>query len=187
MRHPDVFCALADHSGDSNFELCYFPDFPGALDAFRDAGGPAAWLDRYWADANRRRQKHFKPLNIVGMAAHYSPDPQAPAADLRIDWPFDLDTGEFRPAVWDRWRAWDPIQMLDRHADNLRRMRAIYLDCGSRDEYALHWGTRTLAARLAGHGIGVRHEEFDDGHMNITYRYDVSLPFLAETILAAGG
>jgi hypothetical protein len=37
----------------------------------------------------------------------------------------------------------------------------------------------TLAARIAGHGIAVRHEEFDDGHMNIPYRYDVSLPFLA--------
>ena len=186
MRHPEVFCALADHSGDSNFELCYIPDFAGALDAFREAGGPAAWLDRYWADANHRRQKHFKPLNILGMAAHYSPNPGAPAAHHRIDWPFDLDTGEFRPAVWDRWRVWDPLQMLDRHADNLRRLGAIYLDCGARDEYALAWGTRTLAARLTGHGIAVRHEEFDDGHMNVTYLYDISLPFLAEAILRDG-
>src|SRR5215813_12294282 len=67
MRRPDVFCAIADHSGDSNFELCYIPDFPGALDAFREAGGPAAWLDRYWADDNRRRDRHHKPLNVIGM------------------------------------------------------------------------------------------------------------------------
>src|SRR5262245_45854975 len=32
MRHPEVFKALADHSGDSNFELCYLADFPDALD-----------------------------------------------------------------------------------------------------------------------------------------------------------
>ena len=186
MRRPDVFSALANHSGDAHFELCYLPDFPAALDAFREAGGPAAWLDQYWADSNRRRQKFFKPLTALGMACHYSPNPEAPAAHLRIDWPFDLETGEFRPAVWDRWRAWDPVQMLGKHLDALRRLRAIYIDCGSRDEYALHWGARTLAARLRDHGIAVRYEEFDDGHMNITYRYGVSLPFLGEAILAAG-
>ena len=73
--------------------------------------------------------------------------------------------------------------MLDAHVEQLRRLRAIYIDCGSHDEYALHWGARTLAKRIAAHGIAVRHEEFDDGHMNIPYRYDVSLPFLGEAIL----
>jgi enterochelin esterase family protein len=183
MRRPDVFCAIADHSGDANFELCYMSEFPAALDAFRDAGGPAAWLARYWADPNRRRAKYFKPLTALGMAAHYSPNPDASAADARIDWPFDLETGAFRPAVWDRWRAWDPVHMLDAHVDNLRKLRAIYIDCGTRDEFALHWGARRLAQQLAGHGIAVRHEEFEDGHMNIQYRYDVSVPFLAEAIL----
>jgi enterochelin esterase family protein len=186
MRRPDAFCALADHSGDSNFELCYLPDFAAALDAFRDAGGPAAWLDRFWADPNRRRHRFHKPINIVGMAAHYSPNPAAPAAELHIDWPFDLVTGELRPEIWQRWRAWDPVQMVDGHAANLRRLRAIYVDCGTADEFALHWGARALVARLRGHGLAVRHEEFDDGHMNIPYRYDVSLPFLAEAILAGG-
>ncbi len=183
MRRPDVFAAIADHSGDASFELCYLPEFPAALDAFREAGGPAAWLERYWADPNRRRPKYFKPLTAFGMAAHYSPNPDAPAAAARIDWPFDLETGEFRPEVWARWRAWDPIHMLDAHVDNLRTLRAIYIDCGTRDEYGLHWGARRLASKLAGHGIAVRHEEFDDGHMNIQYRYDVSVPFLAEALL----
>ena len=56
MRHPEVFRALADHSGDSNFELCYIPDFPDALDQFRESGGPARWLEKFWADDNRRRR-----------------------------------------------------------------------------------------------------------------------------------
>ena len=33
---------------------------------------------------------------------------------------------------------------------------------------------RALAAR----GIAHEHEEYDDGHMNVSYRYDVSLPKL---------
>ena len=183
MRRPEVFCALADHSGDANFELCYLPDFGATLDAFREAGGPAAWLDHYWADPNRRRQKYFKPLTALGMAVHYSPNPEAPAAHLRTDWPFALDTGEFQPAVWERWRAWDPVHMVDRHVEALRAMRAIYVDCGTHDEFTLHWGSRALVAKIAAHGIAVRHEEFDDGHMNIPYRYDVSVPLLARAIV----
>jgi enterochelin esterase family protein len=75
--------------------------------------------------------------------------------------------------------------MVDSHADNLRKLRAIFVDCGVRDEFALHWGARALVAKIRAHGMAVRHEEFDDGHMNIPYRYDASLPFLAEAILGA--
>ena len=32
------------------------------------------------------------------------------------------------------------------------------------------------------HGIRPIHEEFDDGHMSIPYRYDVSLPLLAKAL-----
>lgn len=182
MHRPDVFCAIADHSGDACFELCYAGDWPAALDAYREAGGPAAWLERYWKDPNRRRAKYFKPLDMIGMASHYSPNPEAPAAHLRIDWPYDLETGELRPAIWERWRAWDPVNMVDAHAANLRRLRAIYVDCGTSDEYALHWGARALVKKIRAHGIAVRHEEFDDGHMYIPYRYDHSLPFLVRAI-----
>ena len=186
MRRPDVFHALADHSGDACFELCYIPDFPGALDAFRDAGGPGPWLDRFWADSNRKHRRHMKPLNVLGMAAHYSPNPAAPAAHAHIDWPFDLATGELRLDVWQRWRAHDPVNLVDAHAANLARHAAIYVDCGARDEYALQWGARALVGKLRAHGLAVRHEEFDDGHMNIAYRYDTSLPFIVDALARAG-
>jgi S-formylglutathione hydrolase FrmB len=181
MRHPDAFRALADHSGDACFELCYMPDFGAALDAFRDAGGPERWLERFWADANRHRRKWMKPLNILGMAAHYSPNPSSP---LGLDLPFDLSTGELRRDVWERWRACDPVNLVERHAEGLQKLRLIYLDCGVRDEFNLHWGARALAAKLRLHGLSPRHEEFDDGHMSVSYRYDVSVPLLAKALEA---
>ena len=180
MRHPDVFSALADHSGDACFELCYLHDFPAALDAFRDHGGPAGWLEAYWKDKNRRRNKHFKPLTVLGMAAHYSPNPASP--HLGIDFPFDLDTGEFRWEIWQRWRACDPVNLVEAYAEVLRRMKLVYLDCGTRDEYALIWGARALDRKLTQAGVTHHYEEFDDGHMNITYRYDVSIPMLARAL-----
>jgi len=39
-----------------------------------------------------------------------------------------------------------------------------------------------FAKRLAARGIHHQHEEFDDGHMNVTYRYDVSLPRMARAL-----
>jgi hypothetical protein len=179
-----VFCAIGDHSGDACFELCYIPDFSGALDAYRAAGGPAAWHAKWLADPAKRKNVHNKPLNILGMATHYSPNPEAPAADAHIDWPFDLETGEFRPAIWERWRSHDPVNLVEKYTTNLAHLRAIYIDGGTRDEFALHWGARALTARLRAAGHTVRHEEFDDGHMTVQYRYDASVPFLADAIVS---
>lgn len=180
MRRPDVFAAIGDHSGDACFELCYIPDFGGALDAYREAGGPAAWHARWLADPAKRKAKHNKPLTALGMAKHYTPNPDGPAG---VDWPFDLETGEFRAAVWERWRAHDPVNLVGKYSTNLARLRAIYVDCGTRDEYALHWGARALVRQLQAAGHTVRHEEFDDGHMMVQYRYEISVPFLADALI----
>ncbi len=180
MRHPDVFSALANHSGDSAFEFCYIPDFPKALKAFREAGGPQAWLDQYWQRSDRRRKDLFPALNTLGMAAHYSPNPQSPS--MGIDFPFNLETGEFRPEVWERWREQDPVNMVEKYADHLRKLKFIYLDCGTEDEFNLIWGMRILHSKLEALGIPHFYDEFDDGHMNVTYRYDVSLPLLYQAL-----
>lgn len=180
MRHPHVFEALADHSGDSNFELCYLREFSETLDAFRKKGGPAKWLKKYWADPNRQRKNYMSILNLFGMSAHYSPNPKSP--HMGIDFPFDLETGVFRPEVWKRWRKWDPVNMVSRYAKNLKKLRLIYVDCGSEDEFTLHWGARALVAELRRHGLKPYYEEFKDGHMNIAYRYDRSIPMLAKAL-----
>jgi len=174
MLHPDTWSALADHSGDSCFELCYITDFPKALAAFREHGGPAGWLRWYWRQPNRRRSEFYQPLNTLGMAAHYSPNPRSP--EMGIDFPFDLATGEWRPWIWARWRAWDPVNMVDLYWRNLRRLRLVYVDCGTKDEFGLIWGARTLHRKLLARRVKHVYEEFDDSHMNIPYRYDVSLP-----------
>jgi hypothetical protein len=67
---------------------------------------------------------------------------------------------------------------VGRYARNLRTLRGIYIDCGWRDQYRIHYGTRQLSRRLAAVGIRHRYEEFDDDHSDVDYRMDVSLPFL---------
>jgi hypothetical protein len=66
--------------------------------------------------------------------------------------------------------------------NNLKTSRGIYIDCGWKDQYHIHYGSRILSRRLAEAGIRHRYEEFDDDHSDIDYRMDVSLPFLARAL-----
>src|SRR6185503_881249 len=178
MRHPDVFGAIACHSGDMYFDYCYRPDVPKFCAIVSEAGGIQPWLERFEA---KRQKKHddLLALNILGMAAAYSP---REGARFGIDLPCDLETGAFRDDVWARWLDHDPMVLMERHADALRMMKLLYLDCGTKDEWNLHLGARLFVRRLKALGIRHHHEEFDDGHMNVHYRYDVSLPKLSRAL-----
>jgi enterochelin esterase family protein len=179
MRHPEVFGAVACHSGDMMFEYCYLGDVPRFCARVQNAGGLAAWLSRF-ETAPQKKHEDMEALNILGMAASYSPNPDT--RPFGIDLPCDLETGAFRADVWERWLAWDPIRMLDAHADALRSLKLLYLDCGIRDEYSLQLGMRLFGRRLDELGIRYQREEFDDGHMNVQYRYEVSLPKVAAAL-----
>jgi enterochelin esterase family protein len=173
MRHPDVFGLMACHSGDMYFEYCYKPD----LIAYARAVGGYGGLDGFLRDLRtiRPRNKDFwSSLNTVAMASCYSPNPAAPQG---FDVPIDPETGELIEDVWARWLEWDPVHMLahEAYAGALRNLRLCYLDCGRKDEFNLHLGARIFTRRLRELGIAHVYEEFDDGHMNIPYRYDVAL------------
>lgn len=178
MRHPEVFGALACHSGDMAFDLCYGKDFPAFCNAVNKEGGVEAWWKQFAAQV-KKKSSDYDALNILAMAACYSPDADAP---LGIGLPVDLHTCERIPEVWARWLEWDPVELLDRYGENLRKLRLLYMDCGTRDEFSLHFGARLMAKRLSERGIASEYEEFDDGHMSIQYRYDVSLPKLAKAL-----
>jgi len=182
MRHPDVFQAIVDHSGDSAFEYCYLPDFPKALEAYRRAGrghsDPKKWFEEFWLKQDKRQNPDdMTALSILGMAAHYSPNPDSPF--LGCDLPFDLETGEINQDIWNRWTTFDPTRMVEKYRDNLRKIKLIYIDCGSKDEFNIHLGSRILHSKLQKMGRPHFYEEFPGGHSKISHRYVVSLPMIS--------
>lgn len=180
MRHPEIVRAVACHSGDMAFEYTYLPHFPALAEALRRHGGVEGLIAAHAADPNRRGSL-FDPIQTLCMAACYSPDPAAPRG---IALPIDPDTAAIRQDVFARWLALDPARMIHdaAHARALAGMKLLFLDCGSRDEYHLHWGLRQLVAELRARGVPHRHEEFDAGHGGISHRYDVSLPLLVRAL-----
>ncbi len=178
LQHPDKFAALASHSGDCAFDLCYRPDFGKLAAALDRAGGVHAFLREFEA-APRKTSAQVVAMNVLAMASAYSPDPQA---ELGIALPFEPRTGRLREDVWQRWLAFDPVERVPSCGEVLADFALVYLDAGTRDEYHLQFGARQLAAALREKGVAVRHEEFDDGHMGTGYRYEASLPLVTRAL-----
>ncbi len=178
MRHPEIFCAFASHAGDMYFELCYKPDFPKAVNAlskFVHNPNPIGIFLEEFAQAEQKG-KMIDALNMIAMAACYSPHEDG-AGLPPFDLPFDLYTGELKEEIWQCWLQHDPVQMLQQpeYQANLKQLKLIYLDAGTRDEFNLHLGARIFVQKARALGLSVHHEEFEDGHMNINYRYETSL------------
>ena len=182
MLRPDLFGGLATHAGDALFELCYLPDFRDAVRALRDSY--AGSFEAFWKDFRARtaftKGTDFPLLNTWSMAACYSAN-----ADGSVDVPFDPDTGRLRPEVWERWLRWDPVRMVEHHADALRGLRAVYIDAGKRDQFFLDLGAEAFRRAIAEIGVtDVFFELFDATHNSIEYRYPIALRYLAERLQA---
>jgi hypothetical protein len=205
MRYARYWGAIANHSGDAYFDFVYGHDWPNTLnelakhrlpkrkagpyDVRRDStrkglprglddGRIRRFLQHVWKKEKVTSAEGHCIMNLC-MAATYDPDPRAPLG-FRV--PFNLESGERIDERWRQWQRHDPIRLVRRYRKNLQTLRGIYIDCGWRDQYHIHYGSRILSKRLAEAGIRHTYEEFDDNHSDIDYRMDVSLPFLSRAL-----
>jgi S-formylglutathione hydrolase FrmB len=182
MRHARHWGAVACHSGDMYFDFCYRTDIPGVLNVLARYGRDPRRFLRAFYGRRKASAAETHALMFLAMAATYDP---APDTRLGFHLPMDLNTGELDPRRWRRWLQHDPIHLARRRSvqKQLRSLRAIFIDCGSQDQYHLHYGARILSQRLREAGIRHRYEEFDDNHSSIDYRMDVSLPWLYRKLM----
>ena len=74
------------------------------------------------------------------------------------------------------------------HGDALRAARGIWIDAGRNDEYHLDLGAEAFRQAVARAGVDdevVHFELFEGTHRNTTWRYPLSLAFLAERLAQA--
>jgi len=178
LRHADIWAAAACHSGDMGFEICYLPDMP---DVLRAVAGTENSIERWWRQMEeaRKRGGSHKVVNALAMAASYDPDP---TQFLGIRLPVTFDTCEIIEERWANWLRQDPAKASEAQLTGLRRLKALYIDCGEWDQFNLLYGARRLVRRLNDLGIAHRYEEFSDNHSGVDYRMDESLPFLAQAL-----
>ncbi len=201
MKYAKYWGAIANHSGDCYFDFIYRSDWPNTLAQLArfaeprkkpgqwsypdempgdgtDDGRIAAFLKHAWRRDHLNHSEMHCLMNLC-MAATYDPDPDAPNG-FRV--PFNFETGELIAERWRKWLRHDPIRLVSRYADNLGKLQGIYMDCGWRDQYHIHYGMRILSRALAKRKVEHRYDEFDGTHSGIDSRMDQSLPFLQKCL-----
>lgn len=183
MRHPEVFGHVAAHSADLGFDACYATDFPKVCAALQKHGGS---VERYLAEFRAARDKtrfDHAVVNAVGMASCYSPNPKS---RVGFDLPFDARTGALIPAVWKKWEALDPVNACAKHAAALSRLKTLFFDAGTRDEFYLQLGARRLSDALKKLRVRHTYEEHEFGHFDLQPRYERSLALLTKNCARVG-
>lgn len=178
MLRPDLFGGVASHAGGGLFEVSIRPFFREAARTLRDlyGGSVERWLEDFRSRPAFSRPNDLHLLLQWGFSAAYSTTP-----DVRL--PYDPATAQVIPELWEQWLAWDYPTLVPRHADALRSLRAIYVDCGTRDEWFLDLTAEWLRRELTALGVPDLHVElFDAGHAEIEYRYPLGLAYLVDRL-----
>jgi hypothetical protein len=179
LLHPDFWSAAACHSGDMGFELCYLPEFPRLLRKLAKVDNSIQkWIEAFYA-APKTKDSDVHDLMTLAMCATYDPDA---SAYLGLRLPVTMDTCEIIPERWANFRKWDPCVMVQERGPGMKRLKALYIDCGDVDQYNLVYGARRLHRTLEGQGVAHVYEEFADDHSSVDYRMDMSLPILAKAL-----
>ena len=206
MDYPQYWGGIANHSGDAYFDFVYKAEWPEVLTHLQkysepqlkeglrrnvsgqakpgqDDGRIKRFLDDIWSRNPNGHDplagKDIMALMLVAMAASYDADPTLPNG---FGLPFDLENGKFLQNRWRNWLRHDPIHMNSRQKKNLKTLKGILIDCGWRDQFHIHYGSRQLSQVLQEAGVEHRYEEFNGTHSGVDHRLDTSLAFLAKKL-----
>ena len=181
MLQPEQWDGIACHSGDMGFETMFLPTFAETLTHVGRYGGAPQYVD-YIRNAERMSGSDFHTLMICAMAASY--DPRRPTQDnpLGIVLPVESKTAETHSDAWSRWMSFDPLTMVEEKHEALRKLSALFIDCGGQDQYHIQYGSRRFVSRLLSMDVPHSWEEFAGTHSGIDHRLDLSFAYLTEML-----
>jgi S-formylglutathione hydrolase len=124
-------------------------------------------------------QADFGTKAQIASAAAWSPNPKNPP--LFFDLPYK--NGEVQPAIVAKWAANAPLAMIDEYILNLRKMHAIAMDAGDKDE-PIASTVRTLDQILTSYDIPHSFEIYSGNHVSgIADRMETkTLPFFSKNL-----
>ena len=98
---------------------------------------------------------------LFASAAAWSPNPTQPP--FYIDLP--VKNGEMQPAVLAKWNANRPLITLDQYITNLKKLRAIAFDAGTKDQ-GIAASIKVLDEELNKYGVSHIFEIYEGDHIN---------------------
>jgi len=117
-------------------------------------------------------KKTYYPKVLVAVARAWSPNPNK--APFFCDVPFNYEGDKMivDNAVLEKWNQNMPVYMVDRYADNLRKLKAIKIDWGRNDAQRFPIQCGMLSQRLENLGIEHFAEEYIGNHVNKIWTND---------------
>lgn len=190
MRHPDVFGAvyalgpgLFDETGLADSQM--FAD-PATVGYFIDGQSELAAMPTDEALASMRSAMGPTADVMFSLAYGMAFAPDVTVGPPFVDYPYTEVGGPRDESAWQRWEAgYGGIAAeVAEYADNLRSLRGIVVDYGTRDEYTwIPRGCEYFAAQLEQAGIPMRLEHFEGGHGSVAVRAgEVMWPLFADVL-----
>lgn len=176
LKHPEVFRALASHSGPNELLVDLEHRRPLMLAEY-ESGPPYTF----------HPDSGTFSLLLFTQSGAYSPNMENPPWFVNL--PLD-EWGEIIPSVMDRWQLnnpahlasqlpappWDPESDLD-----------IFFDCGTLDQNQLYPGNYALAESLNALGIDHTFQSFVGGHCDLfTLRFRIGIAHLDSVMWGKG-
>lgn len=172
LSHPDIFCAVASHSGP----LDYLEWYEYGVDSILAENGPGPPYTYNW---NAGIFTNF----VFTIAGAFSPNLSNPP--YYVDFPLDAN-GDPVDSVTDLWHLNDATYLASVMPPGYDL--SIYFDCGTVDQFLLYPVNVSFADSLDTLGISYRFESYYGDHSNQIYnRAPISLAFLDSVLNANTG
>lgn len=117
-------------------------------------------------------KKTYYPKVLVAVGRAWSPNPSKPP--FYCDFPFEYEDDKMtvNQAVLEKWESNMPFYMVEKYAENLRKLTAIKLDWGRNDSPRFPIQIGMLSQRLENLGINHFAEEYIGDHGNKIWTKD---------------
>jgi enterochelin esterase-like enzyme len=117
-------------------------------------------------------KKTYYPKVLVAVGRAWSPNPNKPPFFCDFPFSYEGDKMIVNQAILEKWEANMPVYMVDKYADNQRKMTAIKLDWGRNDSPRFPVQIGMLSQRLENLGINHFSEEYIGDHGNKIWTTD---------------
>jgi len=158
MKHPDIFSAIYALS-----PCCL------AMGGDFETENPA-WLKTLHLTSREQIQgrpqsfDEFYERAFIALSAAFSPDPGR--APFFVDFPYEEHNGKLvkNDAVYAKWQAKFPVNMVEENKQNLMKLRGIFVDYGEKEEFAsIRSGVRLFSDALGERTIPHIFEIYEGG------------------------
>ena len=160
MLFPEVFSSVYALSPGL---LAFVKEFGPNSDSFKELGK---------IKSVEELKKTYYPKVIVAVARAWSPNPAKPPFYCDLPFTYKGDSLMVNNAVLEKWNQNMPVYMVDKYANNLRKLKALKLDWGRNDASRFPIQCGMFSQRLENLGIEHFAEEYIGNHVNKIWTSD---------------